>query len=135
MSAISKISSLLIMATLLGATSWAASALPLDINGQWSGVMRTEDGKRTRVQTKIGAQAISLHFGEPANCSIEGLLLDTEKSTTVYRFKVPQNGGPFCSGLYPGDVLVKPDSSATVRMSFTRSAVPWSALLHRAIEP
>ncbi len=134
MSAISKISSLL-MATFFVATSCVAAASSLGVNGQWSGVMRTEDGKRTRVQTKIGAQAISLHFGEPANCSIDGLLLDVEQSTTVYRFKVPQNGGAFCSRLYPGEVMITPDSSDMVRMSFTRSAVPWSALLHRAIEP
>ena len=134
MSTFSKIS-LLLIATFLVVTSDSVAASPLSIDGQWSGVMRTEDGKRVRVQTKIVAQAISLHFGEPANCSIDGLLLDIEASTTFYRFKVPQKGGSFCSRLYPGEVMVMPDSDDTVRMSFTRSAVPWSALLHRATEP
>ncbi|NID16097.1 hypothetical protein [Luteibacter yeojuensis] len=110
----------------------AAFAAPPSL---WAGVVAAEDGRPTRVVATIDGEKISLRFGEPANCSIVAGLLQVAKGATVYRFSVPQNGGGFCERLYPGELSVVRDTDDSVDVVFRRQKIPWSGVLHRAIDP
>jgi len=48
---------------------------------------------------------------------------------------MPQNGGGFCSRLYPGDLSIAGVEDGTVDLVFRRQKVPWSGLLHRVVDP
>lgn len=122
----------ILFATALVATATAATA---SAEKTWTGVMRTDDGKRTRVVATIGKDKISLRFAEPANCVITAGILDVDRDTTIYRFHVPKNGGPFCEHLYPGELAVAASAATSVRIMFRRQQVPWSGLLDRAVDP
>jgi hypothetical protein len=119
------------LAAVLIATAGTAAASP----SQWAGVAKSQDGKRVRVSAAIEGEKVSLRFGEPANCAMTAGLLDVEKDTTIYRFKVPQNGGGFCGRLYPGDLAVTPAASRAIKLTFRSQKIPWSGVLDRVVDP
>lgn len=100
----------------------------------WAGVMKSDNGKRTRVTALVNADTVQLRFGEPANCTIDADFLDVENGTSVYRFQVSQNGGVFCDKLYPGELMVTPSSTESLHMSFRRLLVPWWGVLERGAD-
>lgn len=100
----------------------------------WVGVMKSDNGKRTRVMALVNEDTVQLRFGEPANCSISANFLDVENGTSVYRFHVSQNGGVFCDRLYPGELMVTPSSTDSLQMSFRRHLVPWRGVLERGAD-
>lgn len=100
----------------------------------WVGVMKSDQGKRTRVTASVDAETVELRFGEPGSCTITAGILDVENGTSVYRFHVSQNGGAFCDRLYPGELMVTPVSDDSLRVTFRRQLVPWSGVLGRGTE-
>ncbi|NID04482.1 hypothetical protein HBF26_06270 [Luteibacter jiangsuensis] len=100
----------------------------------WVGVMKSDNGKRTRVTAFVNAETVQLRFGEPANCTINANFLDVENGTSVYRFHVSQNGGVFCDRLYPGELMVTPSSTDSLHLNFRRHLVPWWGVLERGTD-
>ena len=122
----------ILLAAAIVATTTAAAA---STQKTWTGVMKSGDGKRTRVVATIDGDKASLRFAEPANCVIAAGILDAEDDTTIYRFHVPRNGGPFCARLYPGELFVTAPAGTSIRVMFRRQQVPWSGVLDRAVDP
>jgi hypothetical protein len=111
-----------LMAFAMPVPAWPAS---------WTGVVKSDSGKRARVVATVDARGALLHFGPPSSCAISAELLEVDNDTAIYRFEVPQNGGAFCDRLYPGDLVVTPVSEDSLHVSFRRQLVPWSGLLER----
>lgn len=79
--------------------------------------------------------AVSLRFGEPAACNIAASALRVREGVQTYRFKVSQNGGPFCRKLYPGELTFTTLPTGSIDMRFARGNVSWSGTLERVRDP
>lgn len=78
---------------------------------------------------------VSLRFGEPAACAIAAGALHVQGGARTYRFKVSQNGGPFCRKLYPGELTFTTLPGGSLDLRFARGDVTWSGTLERVGDP
>lgn len=95
----------------------------------WEGVVTSNAMSSTRVEARFTDREVSLHFGEPANCRLVGALLHRDDGVTYYRFHPAQNGGAFCTRLYPGEVTVAWPSADVATLTFHRGDTLWKGML------
>jgi hypothetical protein len=96
--------------------------------GTWGGVMRS-DTAGVHVDANFSPKLASLHFDEPYNCSIDASFLEADKDGSHYRFKPSVNGGQFCQGLYPGELLVSTPSATSLSLSLKNKQTAWAGNL------
>jgi len=121
------------LACVLGALSTPlAAAATAD---HWEGVVTSNAMSSTRVEARFTDREVSLHFGEPANCRLVAALLHRDDGATYYRFHPAQNGGAFCTRLYPGEVTVAWPSADVATLTFHRGDALWSGMLKPVSTP
>ncbi|MBB6244348.1 hypothetical protein [Rhodanobacter sp. MP1X3] len=96
--------------------------------GRWDGVIRS-DTARVHVDANFNPKLASLHFDEPFNCSIDASFLEADKDGSHYTFKPSVNGGQFCQGLYPGELLVSTPSATALSLSLKNKKAAWTGTL------
>lgn len=113
--------------------SGAAAPINVPTEGAWTGVLTSSSGENRRVDVTFQKEAVSLHFGEPANCRQAAIALMSDPTVMTYKLKPSINGGVFCDGLYPGTVVITPTSSTILKLTIDgRRGVTWSANLTSA---
>ncbi|WP_440326481.1 hypothetical protein [Luteibacter sp.] len=127
---LTKIRGLGLCTILFAACGVADARIP---DGQWSGVLRAGDDA-TRVVAMRRGEKLQLRFREPHNCQLPAELLDEKDGEAQFRFNPPPNGGGFCAGLYPGDVLIR-EGESSLRLAFERSGRAWSGDLSPSPAP
>ena len=96
--------------------------------GTWDGVIRS-DTARVHVDASFNPKLASLHFDEPFNCAIDASFLEADKDGSHYTFKPSVNGGQFCQGLYPGELLVSAPSAITLSLLLKNKKTAWTGNL------
>jgi hypothetical protein len=96
--------------------------------GAWDGVVRS-DTARVHVEANFSPKLASLHFDEPFNCFVDASFLETDKDGSHYTFKPSVNGGQFCQGLYPGELLVGTPSATSLSLSLKNKNTAWTGNL------
>jgi hypothetical protein len=96
--------------------------------GAWDGVMRS-DTASVHVDANFNPKLASLHFDEPFNCSVDASFLEADKDGSHYTFKPSVNGGQFCQGLYPGELLVSTPSAISLSLSLKNKKTAWTGNL------
>lgn len=117
------------------ATTTASLASPAEPEGAWAGVVSSTSRAATRVEATFAAKRVTLHFGEPANCTLTATVLESDDQATRFRFHPSTNGGSFCAKLYPGEVTVTSDSQGAMTLVFHRADAVWSGALRPAVAP
>lgn len=111
----------------------AATAQAASTDGSWHGVVR-EGSQAVRATLQRKGDIARVHFGEPRNCAASAEFLEEISGSLHFRFKPVFNGGGFCEGLYPGDlVLTASGQGTTVR--FRRAGASWSGDLSAKANP
>lgn len=119
----------------LPAAGNAVSAMQPANEGAWAGMAGSDTGRTMHVVAGFENGAVSLRFGEPAACNIAASALHVDGGTQTYRFKVSQNGGPFCRKLYPGELTFTTLPTGSIGLRFARGDATWSGTLERVGYP
>lgn len=121
------------LALALMLASGTVLAAPPESGSTWTGMVSTEAGKTLHVVVNITTAAASMRFGEPAGCTIAAGPLHANGEARVYRFRVSQNGGPFCAKLYQGELSMNATTAESLVMTFQRGHTAWTGKLQRVV--
>ncbi|KJV36086.1 hypothetical protein VI08_06295 [Luteibacter yeojuensis] len=97
------------------------------MEGQWTGTLASGDALVRTSITRRG-DALRMAIGEPHKCHIPAEVLVEDGNETRLTFNPPPNGGPFCQGLYPGEMRMA-RAGGGVRVTFVRAGRTWEGVL------
>jgi hypothetical protein len=111
------------------ASGGLVQAMPSESRANWTGTLTSDKGNAMFVVATFDPGELLLHFSEPGACTIAAGTLKAAEGERIYRFKVSNNGGPFCARLYPGDLTLTDGAGDTFHMRFRRGEVLWAGQL------
>jgi hypothetical protein len=99
-------------------------------SGSWSGVLRSDNHARVRVDAQFSSNGVSLHFADPFSCRIDAGFVENSSDGIYYAFHPSANGGAFCDKLYPGELVLSPLTNAGLPLSLNNGTARWSGTLN-----